>query len=139
MVCVERCLVQLSTLRSKGPFFNRRESQAASSDPAPFPKKHSPPPAAETPSSFLPASPGRCPSASCGWTGAGWRWALAPDFRRHLFSTGTRVCWCWQGGAEGWKGSADEGGRQKCPLGEEEIKEPEHFHTPLHGNACVHL
>lgn len=148
MMCMECCLVQLSTLHSKSPFFNPRESHPLARTPLPSKKTPSPPTPPpppslpRTPSSFLPASPGWTPSASCGSTGAGWRWAPTPVLRRHLFCSGTRVCWCWQGGAEGWRGSAD-GGRWNCPLGEEEIKERVHFHTPFFffflGNACMHL
>lgn len=120
MMCVERCLVQLSTLHSKRPFFNPSESHPRAGTPLPSKKKHSSR-SPRPPAPSCPASPGQSPSASCGSTGAGWRWAPAPVPRRHLFSSGMGVCWCWQGGAEGF-GS--------CPLGEEEIKDQEHFHTP---------
>lgn len=120
MMCVERCLVQLSTLHSKSPFFQLERKSPTSSDPAPpfqkKKKKNTPLPLLlQTPSSFLPASPGCNPSASCGSTGAGWRWAPAPVLRRHLFSSGMRVCWCWQGGAKGWRGSVDGRGGRIAP------------------------
>lgn len=121
----------------KEAFFNPRESHPLAwtllSSKFPQPPAPSPHPGCRTPAPSCPASPGRPPSASCGSTGAGWRWTPAPVLRRHLFSSGTRVCWCWQGGAElvegfslwGWVG-----GGGNYPRGEKEIKELEHFHTP---------
>lgn len=115
MMCMECCLLQLSTLHSKSPFFNPKESHPLARTPLPSRKTPlSPlccgPPA---PSCLLP--PGSTPSASCGSTGAGWRWAPTPVLRRHLFSSGMRVCWCWQGGANGWRGSADGVGGEIAP------------------------
>lgn len=111
MMCVERCLVQLSTLHSKRPFFNPRVSHLRARtllppkpplQPLPHP---TPRPACRAPAPSCSASPGPGPSPSCGVTGAGWRWTPGPVLRRHLFFSGTRACWCWQGGAEGWRGS----------------------------------
>lgn len=102
MMCMEHCLVQLSTLHSKRPFFNPGVSHLRAGTvlplkPPPFPH---PPPAPS-----CPASPGPGPSASCGWTGAGRRWNPGPVLRRDLFFSRTGTCWYWQGGAEGWRGS----------------------------------
>ena len=122
IMCVEHCLVQLSTLHSKRPFFNPSESHPLtrtllhSKPPPPLPL---PPHDCRTPAPSCPASPGCSPSASCGPTGAGWRWTPAPVLRRHLFSIGMRVCWCWLGGAEGPRVKLEG----PAPPGEEEIKE----------------
>lgn len=88
----------------KEAFFQPKRKSSTSSDPAPF-QLPFPHPGCRTPAPSCPASPGCSPTASCGSTGAGWRWTPAPVLRRHLFSSGIRVCWCWQGGAEGWRGS----------------------------------
>lgn len=102
MMCMERCLVQLSTLHSKRSFFNPRESHPLAWTPLLSKTTLLSPLCCRPPAPSCPASPGRSPNASCGSTGAGWRWAPTPVLRRHLFSSGMRVCWCWQGGVEGF-------------------------------------
>lgn len=47
MMCMEHCLVQLSTLHSKRPFFNSRESRPLARTPLPSNPPSSPDPAAE--------------------------------------------------------------------------------------------
>lgn len=111
----------------KEAFFQLKRKSSTSSDPTPFQPPPPPQPGCRTPAPSCPASPGCSPSASCGSTGAGWRWT--PVLRRHLFSSGMRVCWCWQGGAHGWRGSVYGVGGGTGPLGEKEIKEVENFHT----------
>lgn len=64
MMCMERCLVQLSTLHSKRPFFNSRESHPQARTPLPsnhptppHPTPSPPPTRLQNPSSFLPCFP----------------------------------------------------------------------------------
>lgn len=85
MMCMEHCLVQLSTLCSKRPFFNPRVSHLRAPTLLPLgpPPVPHPPPAPS-----CPASPGPGPSASCGWTGAGRRWTLALSSEETCFSVG---------------------------------------------------
>lgn len=61
MMCVERCLVQLSTLHSKRPFFNPSESHPRARTPLPSKKTLLALP--QTPSSFLPCFP--WPESKC--------------------------------------------------------------------------
>lgn len=77
MMCMERCLAQLSTLHSKNPFFKPRESHPLARTPLPSKK---------TPKPLLPPHCCRPPAPSCllplaelqvlhvAVTGAGWRW-----------------------------------------------------------------
>lgn len=95
----------------KEPFLKSRESHPPSRTPTPFQNTPLPPLVLQTPSSFLSVSPGRTPSASCVSTWAGRRWTPALVLRRHLFSSGIWVCWCWQGESEGWVVGRRGGGR----------------------------
>lgn len=110
MVRVERCLVQLSTLHSKKPFFQpQRKSSTSSDPPIPFPKREEKNNTLFSPSA---ADPQLLPACFPWLLSNCFMWldwsrlevAPAPVLRRHLFSSGTRVCWCWQGGAEEWRG-----------------------------------
>lgn len=59
MMCMEHCLVQLSTLHSKRSFFNSRESHPLARTPLPSspPTPPLPPTRLQNPSSFLPCFP----------------------------------------------------------------------------------
>lgn len=78
MMCMERCLVQLSTLHSKRPFSNPRVSHLRAGTLLPPSPHPSPTPATESQLLPAPASPGPGPRASCGQTGVGWRWTPGP-------------------------------------------------------------
>lgn len=104
MMCVALCLAQLSTLCWKRPIFQPERKSST-----PNPEKHPPsllllqrPPA---PSCLLPLAADQVLHVAGLWGRLGA--ASAPVLRRHLFSRGMRACWCWQGGAEGWRGSVE--------------------------------
>lgn len=108
MMCVEHCLLQLSTLQLKEAFFQPRGKSSTSSDPAPSRAPTRPRPPTPPTHQLLPAPlpPGPGPSASCGPDRAGSEVdTLAPVLRRDLFFSWTGACWYWRGGAEGWRGS----------------------------------
>lgn len=133
MMCMEHCLVQPSTLRSKRPFFNPRVSHLRARTLLPLgpPPVPHPPPAPS-----CPASPGPGPSASCGWTGAGRRWTLALSSEETCFSAGRErvgVGWVEEKGGgfiyfiylgDGWNCPTGEGGNKLS-------------HAPV--LACMHL
>ena len=83
-------------------FFGPRESHLLARTPSPFPEKHPSPPFCcrpPAPSCLLPLAADQVLHVA-GLGQVGGR-PPAPVLRRHLFSSGMRVCWCWQGGAEG--------------------------------------
>lgn len=99
----------------KEAFFQAQRKSSRARTPLPSQKQSPAPPPLQTPSSFLcSASPGHCPSASCGF-GRQVEGAPAPVLTGHLFSSGTDVCCCWQGGAENWRGAVDRTGEQTAP------------------------
>lgn len=105
--------VQLSTLHSKRPFYNPRESHPLARTLLSSKKTPLYPLCCRPPAPSCPLPSGCTPGASCGMTGAGWRWAPTPVLRRHLFSSGMRgllVLAGWSRGVEGLSGWRRRGG-----------------------------
>lgn len=115
----------------KEPFFSTPEKVVHQLRPCSCSQKKKTTLLLQTPCSFLPASPGCRPSASCGWTGAGW--PPAPNLRGHLFSSGIKGVLVLAGWSRELKGF---GPSFFCfflfPKSEGlwGLKELEHFHMP---------
>lgn len=120
MMCAELCLVQLSTLCWKRPIF---QPERKSSTPIPEKTPSIPPSAAETPCSFLPASPW-LRTKRFMWLDSGAGWERPPP----LSSEDT----CFP---EGW-GCVGAGRAEQRVEG---VQLREHFHTAFLWNTSLHL
>lgn len=144
MMCVERCLVQLSTLHSKRPFFNPRVSHLRARTLLPpkpplQPLPH-PPPRLQSPSSFLLCFPWPW-SKSFMWRDWGRLevdpWSCPQKTLVFQRDESLLVLAGWSRRVEGFIYFTYLGDGWNRPTGVEDIKAPGHFHIPLIQPACT--